>query len=209
MTLGELRTTYSSVHKEYNSTKYDLSVKLNDMKDRVANTPNGQELYGDQADTLELQYNAVKEQQEVYDNFIQQFMEQWDAKVETVAAKENKEAIEDYNAELGKIFTVARRMCHGDKVPATDEKKLMDYDNDLYQMAKTAQMMAQVKKRKEYKSLWEDEEKKEYEDPLEEADNTETDLVGPDIVSVDDVIAAATPSSETASAETSSAETES
>jgi hypothetical protein len=95
MTLGELRTTYSSVHKEYNSTKYDLSVKLNDMKDRVANTPNGQELYGDQAD------------------------------------------------------------------------------------------------------------------PLDEADNTETDLVGPDIVSVDDVIAAATPSSETASAETSSAETES
>jgi hypothetical protein len=100
-------------------------------------------------------------------------------------------------------------MCHGDKVPATDEKKLMDYDNDLYQMAKTAQMMAQVKKRKEYKSLWEDEEKKEYEDPLEEADNTETDLVGPDIVSVDDVIAAATPSSETASAEASLAETES
>jgi hypothetical protein len=72
-------------------------------------------------------------------------------------------------------------------------------------------MMAQVKKRKEYKSLWEDEEKKEYEDPLEEADNTETELVGPDIVSVDDVIAAATPSTPeaTETAEASSAETES
>jgi hypothetical protein len=208
MTLGELRTTYSSVHKEYNSTKYDLSVKLNDMKDRVANTPNGQELYGDQVDTLELQYNAVKEQQEVYDNFIQQFMEKWDAKVETVSAKENTEAAADYNAELGKIFTVARRMCHGDKVPATDEKKLMEFDDDLYQMAKTAQMMAQVKKRKEYKSLWEDEEKKEYADPLEEADNTETDLVGPDIISVDDVIASATPSSEATATAATEVETE-
>jgi hypothetical protein len=192
MTLGELRSTYSSVHKEYNSTKYNLSVKVNEMKDKVANSPNGQELYGEQLDTLELQYNAVKDQQEVYDNFIKQFMEQWDAKMETVAAKENSEAAADYNEELGKIMTVARRMCHGDKVPAQDEKKLMEYSSDLYQMAKNAQMMAQIKKRKEYKSLWENEEKKEYEDPIEAADSTETDLVGPEIVSVDSVIEAAT-----------------
>jgi hypothetical protein len=59
MTLGELRSTYSSVHKEYNSTKYNLSVKVNEMKDKVANSPNGQELYGEQLDTLELQYNPI------------------------------------------------------------------------------------------------------------------------------------------------------
>jgi hypothetical protein len=59
-------------------------------------------------------------------------------------------------------------------------------------MAKNAQMMARLKKRKEYDSLWTDEEKKEYEDPIEAADSTETELVGPDIVSVDSVIEAAT-----------------
>jgi hypothetical protein len=192
MTLGELRTTYSGVHKEYNSTAYDLSVKLKETKERIANTPNGQERFGEQAATLELQYNAVKKQQKVYDDFIQQFMKQWDAKMESVAAKENAEATADYNEELGKIMLVAQRMCHGDKVPATDEKKLMEYDSDLYQMAKNAQMMARLKERKEYDSLWEDEEKKEYEDPIEAADSTETELVGPDIVSVDSVIEAAT-----------------
>lgn len=192
MTLGELRTTYSGVHKEYNSTAYNLSVKLNETKERIANTPNGQELFGEQAATLELQYNAVKEQQKVYDDFIQQFMKQWDAKMESVAEKENAEATADYYEDIGKIMTVAQRMCHGDKVPATDEKKLMEYDSDLYQMAKNAQMMARLKKRKEYDSLWTDEEKKEYEDPIEAADSTETELVGPDIVSVDSVIEAAT-----------------
>jgi hypothetical protein len=194
MTLGELRTTYSSVHKEYNSTKYDLSVKLNEMKDRIANTPNGNELYGEQAATLLLQYNAVKDQQQVYDSFIQQFMQQWNAKLETTAAQQNAEASEDYAKEMGKIMTVAQRMCHGDKVPASDEKKLMEYDSDLYKIAKNAQMMAQLEKRKEYKSLWEDEENKEYEDPIEAADSTETDLVGPDVISVNDVMESATAS---------------
>ena len=61
-------------------------------------------------------------------------------------------------------MTVARRLMHGDQVPMQDEKKLMEYDKDLYIMAKNAGMMARLEKRKKYDSLWEDEEKKEHED---------------------------------------------
>lgn len=192
MTLGELRTTYSSVHKEYNSTKFNLAVKLNETKERMKSMPNGNELYGEQAATLELQYQAVSDQQKIYDDFIQQFMEQWSAKMEAVAAEQNADATADYYEDLGKIMLVAMRMCHGDKVPSSDEKKLLEYDSDLYQMAKNAQMMARLKERKEYESLWGDEEKKEYEDPIEAADATETNLSAPEIVSVDEVIASAT-----------------
>lgn len=61
-------------------------------------------------------------------------------------------------------MTTVARMCAGDKVPYTDEKKVMEYDSDMYARAKQAQMiMASMKKKqKEYDSLW-DEEGGEYD----------------------------------------------
>lgn len=38
---------------------------------------------------------------------------------------------------MNKIMLVARRIMHGDKVPAKDEKKLMEFDPKLYMMAKS------------------------------------------------------------------------
>jgi len=82
-------------------------------------------------------------------------------------------------------------MTHGDIVPHSDEKKVMDYDKDMYQMAKSAQMLAQMRKeeRKEHESLWEDEEKRESRDATEVADNQEAFAPGPEVVSVEEVIA--------------------
>ena len=67
-------------------------------------------------------------------------------------------------ATMAKIMTTVARMCAGDKVPYADEKKLMEYDSDLYGKAKQAQMMmaAMKEKQKEYDSLWDDEEGGEY-----------------------------------------------
>lgn len=42
--------------------------------------------------------------------------------------------------------------------------------------------MIRQKEKKEYDSLWGDEEEKEYEDPLEAADNTEAFSDGPKVV---------------------------
>ena len=88
---------------------------------------------------------------------------------------------------------VARRIMRGDKVPPYDEKKLMEYDWKLYSMAKRAAAMVEIqKKRKAHKSLWEDEEKKEYADPIEEANNTEAFSTGPEVGDVDATMSNAT-----------------
>ena len=49
-----------------------------------------------------------------------------------------------------------------------------------------------LEKRKKYKSLWDDEEKKEREDPMEAADAEEAFAAGPEVVSVESVMEAAT-----------------
>lgn len=192
MTLGDLRTRYSMVHKEYNSKKYDLSVQLQETREKIKKQPENKDIYEEQAVVLELQYNAVDEQQKIYDDFIQEFMSQWSVKLTEISTRQNTEAQKDASLELGKILAVARRMSHGDIVPGSDEKKLMEYDSDLYQMAKNAQMMAQQKERKKYDSLWEDEEKKKPEDPIEAADAQESNLTAPDVIPVEEVIAGAT-----------------
>ena len=84
---------------------------------------------------------------------------------------------------MGKIMTVFRRLANGDTVPLSDEKKLAEYDEKMYTMAKNMQAMARQleKEHEDHDSLWEDEEKKEYPDPGEVADNSEYAGPLPDI----------------------------
>lgn len=136
MKVGEARGIYSSVLKSYNQQKFKLSKQRNELKERMESTPDGKTLYADEAATLDLQYNAVAEKQDEYQDYVDQLMEQWESKFNSVAAKQQDEAAKDYSEEMGKIMTVARRIMHGDIVPAQDEKKLMEFDKDLYMMAK-------------------------------------------------------------------------
>ena len=192
MKTGEARGIYSSVLKSYNEQKFKLAKQRNELKERMESTPDGKTLYADEAATLELKYNAVAEKQDEYQSYVNQLMEQWESKFDSVVAKQQGEAAKDYGEEMGKIMTVARRIMHGDHVPAQDEKKLMEFDKDLYMMAKNAGMMAKLEKRKKYESLWEEEEKKEHEDPMEAADEEEAFAAGPEVVSVESVMEAAT-----------------
>ena len=79
--------------------------------------------------------------------------------------------------EMGKIMEVFRRVSSGAKVPAKDLQKLMDYDMKLYMAAKQAALLAQQNK-KEYDSLWEDEEKPREEKTCEEV-AAETEISAP------------------------------
>ena len=87
------------------------------------------------------------------------------------------------------IMEVARRLMKGGIVPASDEKKLMEFSMEMYQAAKNMGAMAKQREKEEYDSLWEEEEEKVYEDPIETADNTESFAEGPEIVEVTDMIA--------------------
>lgn len=96
-------------------------------------------------------------------------------------AKQQGDVMEEAAQDMAKCLEIARRISRGDKVPAQDEKKLMDFNMEIYQIAKNMAVMNRNKKHKEWESLWEDEEeKKEYSDPMETAANTEMNIAMPE-----------------------------
>lgn len=142
----------------------------------------GDKAWEEEAATLQLSVLAsdeeFKKNQEVLDGLVEQYALAWNSEVN----KELADPETGMAATLGKIMTTVARMCAGDKVPYSDEKKVMEYDDELYARAKQAQMiMASMKERqKEYDSLWDDEEGGEY-DPQGVADNTEASGELPEI----------------------------
>lgn len=133
----------------------------------------GDRAWSDEAASLQLSIEASNEKfnknQEILDGLVEQYALAWNAEV----ARQQADPETGMAATLGKIMTTVARMCAGDKVPYTDEKKVMEYDSKLYGRVKQLQMTmaAMKKKQKEYDSLW-DEEGGEY-DPEGVADNTE------------------------------------
>lgn len=98
----------------------------------------------------------------------------------SVVAKQQGEAMKEYGEEMAKCLEIARRISRGDRVPAQDEKKLMDFNMDIYKMAKEMAAMNMEGEHKEWESLWGEEEEKEYADPFEESQNAETNVEMPE-----------------------------
>ena len=96
-----------------------------------------------------------------------------------VSSKNQAEALKEYGEDMAKCLEIARRISNGDRVPATDEKKLMDFNMEIYMAAKNMAVMNMDKKHKEYDTLWGDEEEKEYDDPDEIASNSEINIEAP------------------------------
>lgn len=197
MKVGEQRGTYSALLRSYNEQRYNLSVKKKELQEKIDSTENGNIVYANEAATLELQYTAVSEKYDEYKSYMDELMQQWETELNRVSSKQQGEAMEEQAEEMGKILTIARRIMHGDIVPSSDEKKLMEYDDKLYQVSKNIGMMKQMEKRKKYKSLWEEEENKEKVDALEAADNQEAFAAGPEVVSVAETMESAAPSEAT------------
>jgi hypothetical protein len=146
-------------------------------------------VYANEAAVLELTIEAVDAKQDEYRNYMEKLQEQWAATANMVSAQQQGDAMAEGMEDLGKIMEVARRIMKSGVVPPSDEQKLMDYSMELYQAAKNMGILAKQKEREEYDSLWEEEEEKEYADPMEEADNTEAFAEGPEIVDVADTVA--------------------
>ena len=94
-------------------------------------------------------------------------------------SKQQADAMKKYAEDMAKCLEIARRISNGDKVPATDEKKLMDFNMEIYMAAKNMAVMNMDKKHEEYDSLWGEEEEKEYDDPQELASNSEINIAEP------------------------------
>lgn len=94
--------------------------------------------------------------------------ERYVAEFNSYVAKQQSEAYEDMAEDMAKALETARRIANGDIVPARDEQKLLEYDADLYKMAKNAAMLHEMEERRKQKSLYKDAEEREYTDPEEE-----------------------------------------
>lgn len=99
-----------------------------------------------EAATIELTYKALQDKQNEYYDYVNDLTEQWCMWANAESAKQQGEAMKDYYRDMAKVMEVARRLMKGDIVPSTDEKKLMEYNDKLYQMAKNMGEMAKVEK---------------------------------------------------------------
>lgn len=191
MKIGEAQSAYSKQIQAYNQARNELYAQKEELNKRIFSTPNGAVIYQNEAAVLELQYNAVDQKRQEYQDYMDKLLEQKAAVWNSHVAEQQGDAMAEAVNEEAKVMTVARRIMNGDKVPAKDERKLMEYDYKLYSMDKNAAAMLEFQeRRKVHKSLWEDEEEvKEIPDIEGMTDNTEAFADGPEIVEVSEVIA--------------------
>lgn len=189
MKIGEAQKLYRAQRASLLEQKQKLLKKREDMEKKVNITPDGKEIYANEAARLELTLDAVTqrfdENQEVLDRLVEERVLVWNAEV----SRQQSDVMQEKSDDMAKIMEVARRIGKGAKVPASDEKKLMDYSMEVYLAAKNLAMLNERKKREKYKSLWEDEDdrqRQEY-DPQEKAENAETSVGLPDTSPVEGV----------------------
>lgn len=106
---------------------------------------------------------------------------------ESAAAKQQGEAASEYVEESVKCMEIARRIAKGGKVPSYDEERLMRYNMEMYMAAKNMSIVSQNESRKEYDSLWEDEDDsyQERDTSSEAVDDMEVRMDLPEIVDFD------------------------
>lgn len=190
MKIGEAKVVYRNQISAYQEQKNILAKQKQAIEEKMKYDPEAKKLFAEEAATLELTIDALDKKQLEYQDYLSRLNQQWMGQVNALTAKQQGEAMEEYNQDLMKVMEVARRLMKGAIVPQQDEKKLMEYSMELYQAAKNIGALAKQKEKEEYDSLWKDEEDKAApEDPMEVADNKEAFSSGPAIVDVADTMA--------------------
>lgn len=183
MRIADAKLSYGAQINSYYAKQTELSEQKKELDQKIKTTENGATVFQNEAAILELQLSAVDAKRQEYQDYMDKLSEQWAGVVNMVSSEQQGDAMADAAKEEAKIMEVARRIMKGDKVPAYDEQKLMEYDWKLYSAAKNIASMRDLhEKHKKHKSLWENEEEKEYVDPMEKANNTEAFADGPKIV---------------------------
>ena len=190
MKIGEAKVVYRNQISAYQEQKNILAKQKQALEEKMKYDPEAKKLFAEEAATLELTIDALDKKQSEYQDYMSKLNAQWMGQVNALTAKQQGEAMEEYNQDVMKCMEVARRLMKGAIVPPQDEKKLMEYSMELYQAAKNIGSMAKQRKKEEYDSLWDEKEDKSApEDPMEVADGKEAFSSGPAIVDVADTMA--------------------
>lgn len=177
MKIGEAQKLYSARLNQLWSRKTEL-IKQQKENEKSGNTAENQGVI--------LELSMVEEQYDKAKAFMEKFMAYKTGLYNGEAARQQGEAMEESANEMAKCMEIARRISKGEKVPAYDEKKLLEYNYQLYMSAKNMAIMS--KSDKKHKSLWEDEEEKapgENRSPMEIVDDRECAMEMPSEISGD------------------------
>ena len=141
MKIGEAQQKYRAQVKSYREQRSALSKQLEDVRSKIKHLPGdgeSREKFESVAATLQLTLDAIDEKQSEYEKYLEQLSEKYCAYWNATVAEQQKDATKEYAADVAKAMEVARRLMKGAIVPAYDEKKLMEFSMDMYQVAKTS-----------------------------------------------------------------------
>lgn len=190
MKIGEAQKAYRQQLSLLRGQKRDYVNQQKEHREKLEEARKKSEAQGVTFELSEAYLEREKELQEKIDELsgqikdnektLDDLIEQEVGIFNSIVAKQQGDAWKEYGEEMAKCLEIARRISRGDRVPAQDEKKLMDFNMDIYKMAKEIAAMNMEGKHKEWESLWGEEEEKEYEDPFEASQNAETNVGMPE-----------------------------
>ena len=184
MKIGEAQKLYRQQLSFLRKEKSDFVKQQKENRDKMEQARKKSEEQGVTFEFSEAYLEREKELQEKIDELSGQIKNNQktldDLIEQEVGIFNSVDAMKEYGEEMAKCLEIARRISRGDRVPAQDEKKLMDFNMEIYQMAKEMAAMNMEGKHKEWDSLWGEEEEKEYEDPFEASQNAETQVEMPE-----------------------------
>ena len=190
MKIGEAQKAYRQQISFLRGQKRDFVKQREENRKKLEEARKKSEEQGVTFEFSEAYLEREKELQEKIDELsgkinknektLDELIEQEVGIFNSVVAEQQGDAWKEYGEEMAKCLEIARRISRGDRVPAQDEKKLMDFNMDIYKMAKEMAAMNMEGEHKEWESLWGEEEEKEYADPFEESQNAETNVEMPE-----------------------------
>lgn len=190
MKIGEAQKAYRQQLNYLRGQKRDFVKQQKENRDQMDQARKKSEEQGVTFEFSEAYLEREKELQEKIDELsgqiknsektLDELIDQETGIFNSIVAEQQGDAWKEYGEEMAKCLEIARRISRGDRVPAQDEKKLMDFNMEIYQMAKEMAAMNMEGKHKEWDSLWGEEEEKEYEDPFEASQNAETNVEMPE-----------------------------
>lgn len=171
----------------YSEQMSRLRDKRSELLEKKKALENGEiEMSDEEVAALRKSLDRVEMQSERAFEFMEGFNSQKTLMHNAEASKRTGDAMAEKAENDAKCIEIARRIARGDKVPPKDEQKLLEFNSDMYQMAKIMAAMVKNEKPKEHDSLWDDEDENEQPgQSVDEVDNMECGMTMPPEVSAD------------------------
>ncbi|MDD6057077.1 MAG: hypothetical protein PUB98_02275 [Clostridiales bacterium] len=148
MIINRLQNPYKEQYQQLCSRKTVLEKHLNEIEKKSEQKAVVLELSG-----LEKEIEKKKAQMDQYTQYEMVLRE-------LESAKQQGETARKMTDDTAKCMEIARRIANGDKVPAKDEQRLLEYNFKMYAAAKNMASLKRNEKPKKYDSLWEEDENK-------------------------------------------------